>query len=326
MGGSRKYRVISLFSGAGGLDLGFIQAGLDVVWANDVNADAVRTYRRNIGHRIIARDIADVEISTLPEAEVIAGGFPCQGFSLANRNRDINDSRNQLYTFFLDAVRAKKPLCFIAENVKGILSLESGTAFSRILSDFNSAGYKTEFRLVNMADYGIPQRRERVIIIGIRNDAARGSSFQFPEPTHARMATGSLKKWVSIKEAIDGLPAPTGQENLDPNHVCSQYKVVYRNFTAHRPTDPEKPSPTILARGNGGGGVVAIPHYNGARRLSVRESAIVQGFPTDYMFEGSLSSCYRQVGNAVSPPFGRILGKSIIAFIEEVANARGISI
>ena len=155
-----------------------------------------------------------------------------------------------------------------------------------------------------MADYGVPQHRERVIIIGQRNDLGQNMLFHFPKPTHKR------ENWVSIKQAIDNLPEPGNLDN-DPNNYGSKYKIVVKNFTAHRMTNPDMPSPTILARGNGKGGVCAIPHYNGLRRLTIRESAVVQTFPLDFNFTGNMGSCYRQIGNAVPTLFGKILGNEL---------------
>lgn len=303
-------RVISLFSGAGGLDLGLIQAGNTVIWANDIDENAVATYKENIGDHIVCDDIKNIAIRDLPDAEVVVGGFPCQGFSLANRRRSIEDERNQLYRFFYDTIKEKQPKFFIAENVKGILSLGKGELIRQIVDDFKGAGYLTEIHLVNMADYGVPQTRQRVLIIGQRTDIGEKMLFHFPEPTHSKDGK-TLPKWVSIKEAIDHFPDPD-IENSVVNHVYSAYKVEYRNFTGHRQTDPDKPSPTILARGNGKGGVCAIPHYNGKRRLSIRESASVQTFPEDFRFLGSMSACYRQIGNAVPVKFARLLGEELM--------------
>ena len=303
-------KIISLFSGAGGLDLGLIQAGNTVVWANDIDKDAVATYKRNIGNHIIEGDIKDINIEELPNADVVVGGFPCQGFSLANMRRHIMDERNLLYVFFYKTIKIKQPLFFIAENVKGILSLGGGSIVEQIKTDFNEAGYKVEVHKVNMADYGIPQNRERVIFIGQRNDLAKTMLFHFPQPTHSKDGVG-LPKYISIKKAIGTLPEP-GDITKDPNNYGSKYIFIPRDFTAHRITDPNKPSPTILARGNGKGGVCAIPHYNGIRRLSIRESATVQTFPKNFVFIGKMGSCYRQIGNAVPVKFGKILGEELI--------------
>lgn len=303
-------KVISLFSGAGGLDLGLKQAGHDIIWANDFDKNAVETYRHNIGTHIVCNDIKNIDISTIPNADVVIGGFPCQGFSQANRFRMLDDERNHLYKFFYNVIKEKQPMFFIAENVKGILSLGKGEAIKQIVSDFENAGYKTDLHLVNMANYGVPETRQRVIIIGQRIDLSSGWLFQFPKETHSKDGKDGLHKWVSIKEAIERFPDPD-MPNDTLNHEYSKYKVEYRNYTAHRPTDPDKPSPTILARGNGGGGVCAIPHYNGQRRLTVRESAAVQTFPDDFVFFGPRGACYRQIGNAVPVMFAEILGKEL---------------
>lgn len=309
-------KILSLFSGAGGLDLGLIQAGNQVVWANDIDANAVETYRRNIGEHIVHGDIKEIDIKTLPSAEVVVGGFPCQGFSQANRFRMLDDERNFLYRFFYEVIREKQPRFFIAENVKGILSLGSGEAIKQILSDFEAAGYITDLHLVNVADYGVPETRQRVIIIGQRKDLGDTIVFQFPVPTHSKDGKDGKKKWVSIREAIGHFPDPDLPNNVK-NHDYSKYKVEYRDYTAHRQTDPDKPSPTILARGNGGGGVCAIPHYNGQRRLTVRESATVQTFPEDFEFFGVRGSCYRQIGNAVPVKFAKLLGDELIRIEKE---------
>lgn len=303
--------IISLFSGAGGLDLGLIQAGNDVVWANDIDSDAVSTYKKNINNHIIQEDIKNVDITEIPNAEVVVGGFPCQGFSMANMKRHIDDERNVLYKFFYNVISQKQPKFFIAENVKGILSLGKGSVVKLIKEDFENAGYIVEIHKVNMADYGVPQHRERVLFIGQRKDISTQMQFQFPKPTNSKDGKDGLPIWVSIKEAIDDLP-PIGELDKDPNNYGSSYRFIPRNFTAHRVTDPTKPSPTILARGNGKGGVCAIPHYNGERRLSIRESATVQTFPRDFVFCGRMGSCYRQIGNAVPVHFAKILGQELI--------------
>ena len=296
-------KIISLFSGAGGLDLGLIQAGNEIVWANDIDKDAVATYKENIGSHIVCDDIKNIDIEKIPDADVVVGGFPCQGFSLANRLRTLDDDRNQLYKFFYNTIKIKQPKFFIAENVKGILSLGKGEAIKQIVEDFEAAGYITSVNLVNMANYGVPQTRQRVIIIGQRKDLGEKLLFQFPKPSHSKDGK-ELPRWISIKEAIDHFPDPDKENNV-LNHIYSAYKVEYRNFTGHRQTDPEKPSPTILARGNGKGGVCAIPHYNGTRRLSIRESASVQTFPEDFHFNGTMNACYRQIGNAVPVKFAK---------------------
>jgi DNA (cytosine-5)-methyltransferase 1 len=301
--------ILSLFSGAGGLDLGLIKSGNKIIWANDIDENAAATYRKNIGSHIICADIKEVCIAELPVADVVAGGFPCQGFSMANMLRNADDERNKLYRYYYQVIKQKQPKYFIAENVKGILSLDKGNIIKEIIAEFSEAGYNTTYRLCNMADFGIPQNRQRVIIIGQRKDIGNTIIFRFPEKTNGR--DGIPKAWVSIRETIGHFPDPDSENNM-LNHVYSSYKVEFRNFTGHRQTDPDKPSPTILARGNGKGGVCAIPHYNGKRRLTIRESAAIQTFPEDFEFVGQMNSCYRQIGNAVPVQFASLLGKELI--------------
>lgn len=314
-------RVISLFSGAGGLDLGLIQAGHEIVWANDHDVDAVETYRKNIGDHICAGDIQSIDVSALPIADVVVGGFPCQGFSQANLKRSAGDERNSLYRYFYNTVISKKPRYFLAENVRGILSMEGGAAIRKIISDFTEAGYRVAYKLFNVADYGVPQTRLRVIIAGTMKDLPVSANFLFPSPTHARHPeTSGLRPWVTVSEALAPIPEPGGSSDALPNQVFSKYKVTDRNFTGHRKTDPEKPSPTILARGNGKGGVCAIMHPKNHRRMSVRESATVQTFPLAFEFCGALNSCYRQVGNAVPVRFAKVLGDVLACLDKETGQ------
>lgn len=305
-------KVVSLFSGAGGLDLGFQNAGFDIVWANDFDEDACKTYSLNIGNHIIHANVADIPSTDIPYCDVIIGGFPCQGFSQANLKRSTKDDRNQLYLEFLRIVKDKKPKYFVAENVRGILSLDSGNAIKKIIDDFEDAGYRIQYQLFNTADYGVPQTRYRVIIMGIRNDL--NHEYIFPAPTHISPTKKNplgLKPWLSIAEALKDIKEPEDDTCDLKNHIYSQYKITNRNFTGHRETDPSKPSPTILARGNGKGGVCAIQHPKNHRRMSIRESALIQAFPIDFEFVGSMTSCYRQVGNAVPVLFAETIAKSL---------------
>lgn len=303
-------RVCSLFSGAGGLDLGLIQSGHTVVWANDFDADCVSTYRHNIGDHIVLGSIEDISSSEIPDVDVVVGGFPCQGFSQANMLRFEDDERNRLYLEFRRVVEDKRPQWFLAENVRGILSLGGGQAIERIKRDFSNAGYRVQVRLFNTADYGVPQTRLRVIIAGTRKDLPSSCDYEYPEPTHSKRPIGNQKSWISIGEALAHIPEPEEAPHI-LNHVYSRYKVTNRNFTGHRTTDSSKPSPTILARGNGKGGVCAIQHPQNHRRMSIREQATVQTFPEDFEFIGKLNSCYRQVGNAVPVLFGKYLGEQL---------------
>lgn len=297
-------KIVSLFSGAGGLDLGFTQAGHHVVWANDLYGDAVETYRNNIGRHIVCKDITEIPSSEIPFCDMVIGGFPCQGFSVANTKRCANDKRNVLYLQLLRVISEKRPVFFLAENVKGLVNFEGGKVFERILDDFSKAGYRVSHRVFNAADYGVPQKRERVIIVGVRNDV--NFEFSFPEPTHSKDGIGGLRKWVGVAAALEGLPDPDVPNDV-PNHTYSKYKLNFNGYIGHRPLNPAQPAPTVTARGDDRGGVVILPHPTASRRMTGRELATVQGFPTDFRFAGRLSSVYRQIGNAVPPPLAKAI-------------------
>lgn len=288
-------KVVSLFSGAGGLDLGFQKAGHELIWANDNYADAVETYRKNIGKHIVPADIREIPSSEIPDCDIVIGGFPCQGFSVANTKRNTSDSRNYLYRELLRIISDKRPRFFVAENVKGILSLDQGKVFTTILKDFSFA-YNISYALLNAADYGVPQKRERVIIVGIREDMQY--TYIFPEPSHSKDGGGGKCKWISSGEALADFPDPDTKNNV-PNHVYSKYKLNFNGYLGHRKLDPSLPAPTVTARGDNRGGVVVLPHPNDARRMTCRELATIQSFPPDFEFCGNKSSVYRQIANAV---------------------------
>lgn len=292
--------IVSLFAGAGGLDLGFIKAGHKVIWANDNYHDAVETYKLNIGNHIICKDIEDVKNENIPNHNVLIGGFPCQGFSVANMGRDTSDERNTLYLQLLRVLDFHKPEYFLAENVKGILSLAKGEVFKMIIKDFESCGYSVSYRLVNSADYGVPQKRQRVIIFGVRNDLDK--KLYFPEPTHSKKhLEDGLKPWVSIGSVLSKIPDPDSCDHNLENHTYSKFKLKFNGYLGNRKIDPDQPAPTVTARGDSKGGVVVLHHPSNERRMSARELASTQSFPLNFKFFGTQSSVYRQIGNAVPP-------------------------
>lgn len=299
-------KVVSLFSGAGGLDLGFVRAGHKIVWANDLYPDAVETYRANIGKHIVCENISKVASSSIPDCDIVIGGFPCQGFSVANTKRSLDDSRNVLYRELIRVIRDKRPRFFLAENVKGLLHFANGIVFKKILSEMSGLGYKVKHQLFNAADYGVPQKRERVIIVGIRKDV--DFDYIFPKPTHDKDEKDGLPRWVGVGEALANIPDPDKPNKL-PNHIYSKYKLNFNGYIGHRPLDPTKPAPTVTARGDDRGGVVILPHPSNLRRMTGRELAAVQSFPLDFEFKGPLSSVYRQIGNAVPPRLSEAIAK-----------------
>lgn len=396
--------VISLFSGAGGMDLGFIKAGCKIIWANDIDPDAVKTYKKNIGDHITLADITEIENKEIPNnPDIIIGGFPCQGFSVANTKRNMDDKRNYLYREMLRIIEDKQPKIFVAENVKGLFSMEKGQVLEMIKKDFENIGYKTDIKLLNSADYGVPQYRERVIIIGNK----MGVENKYPQPTHkphsnqtTLMETG-LKEHITVKEAIGHLsdvkisynPIEVNGEiiynhiaftnvhdkfwkrkhDVSQADICDYLKswrnnsewstkkidehFGYKHTAGHwfrkdnnsgtipspedwwelkkilkfddkydkkvteleekeivfeqslRITNWETPSDTITATS-------PEIHVNKKRRLSVRECAILQSFPDDFIFTGSLSSMHRQVGNAVPVKMSKAIAESVLKMLE----------
>lgn len=306
-------RVVSLFSGAGGLDFGFIKAGHQILWANDLYRDAVETYQKNIGNHIVCEDISKISTSDIPDCDIVIGGFPCQGFSVANTKRHVDDERNVLYKQLLRVIRDKNPKFFLAENVKGILSIGKGKVFQMILDDFQSIGYNVQYRVLNAADYGVPQTRLRVIIVGVRKDVH--FEYKYPSPINSKDGANGLPRWVSVSDALKDIPDPDLPNNL-PNHNYSKYKLSFNGYIGHRPLNPDMPAPTVTARGDDKGGVVILPHPTAARRMSCRELATIQSFPLDYEFQGNRSSVYRQIGNAVPVLLGYAVAKQFNLYEE----------
>ena len=306
-------KIVSLFSGAGGLDLGLKMAGHKIIWANDIFEEAISTYRNNIGDHISNQDICAVKSSQIPDCDVVVGGFPCQGFSVANMGRTMADPRNQLFKQMVRIVRDKQPRFFVAENVKGLLSLGKGEALVAIKKDFTKAGYKVHHQLVNAADYGVPQSRMRLLIIGVRNDLEIVDEI-LAVPTHADPAIAfkiGRKPWRSVGEALAHIPEPENARHI-PNHECSKYKLRFNGHLGHRRIDPNRPAPTVTGRGDERGGVVVLHHPRNHRRMTARELAAVQSFPDDFVFSGAKTSAYRQIANAVPPLLGKAIGALLV--------------
>lgn len=207
--------VVSLFSGAGGKDVGFEKAGFDVIWANDIDSSACQTYRHNFNRSTVFEGpIEDIDTNTIPDADVIIGGFPCQGFSVARSIRKEDDRRNALYLEMLRVVQAKKPKVFVAENVRGILSLGGGRAIERIKSDFEDAGYQVDVFLVDATEFGLPQKRERVFIVGNRENRPNPNPSS-PLPLNSSFSGDKAK---TVRETIGDIVSLGGI----PNHEIDE--------------------------------------------------------------------------------------------------------
>ena len=364
-------KIVSYFSGAGGLDLGFALAGHEIIWSNDFDDKAVESYNFNIGkymnHQSLLADIVNLLNtskeninSILPDCDVIIGGFPCQGFTIANLDRSMEDSRNFLYLQLLKGISVKRPPYFLLENVKGLESMENGKILPMIMDDLENAGtinskffeeegpgYKVFYNVINALYFGVPENRERVIILGIRNDIFDKSPlkkfinfnkkvdkkydkrklldipylfskdsdvvlekkpFEIVNELYENFINGKvnkptiknpvvLYKTTTLRDAIGDLPLDYSNEI--PNHTGSKCVVKIKNAMGNRATDWDKEAPTIMGRGSGTGGPLIPPHPNQHRRLTVREVARIQTFPDKFIFKGSNSRGYRQIGNAV---------------------------
>jgi DNA (cytosine-5)-methyltransferase 1 len=305
-------KVVSLFSGAGGLDLGLVRAGHQIVWANDIFLDAARTYRANIGDHIDTRDISNVPSSEVPDCDVVVGGFPCQGFSVANRERTSDDPRNQLFKEMVRITGEKQPRYFVAENVRGLLSIDKGRVLAQIEQSFSSVGYRVQHKLIDAANYGVPQHRIRLLIVGVRSDLEEFTEFP-PNQTHAdpeRATLLGLFPWRTVGQALEHLPEPYVGKHI-PNHENSKYKLRFNGHLGHRFVDSTRPAPTVTARGDEKGGVVILHHPGNHRRMTARELAAVQSFPDTFVFSGTKTSAYRQIANAVPPLLATAIGKML---------------
>lgn len=262
--------VVSLFSGGGGLDLGFQSAGFRIIWAIDNNLNAVNTYKANIGNHIICEDINKIDLKNIPRADIVIGGPPCQSFSLAG-NRNVEDDRGQLVWRYISIIEEVKPKAFLFENVTGLLSAknEKGEKIIELLKNaFREIGYTVTTQVVNAADYGIPQRRKRVIIVGMKGKRA----FSFPQVTHNESGIG-LKKYVSVKEALDDLPKVTEDENGSVSYVelpKTEYQKMMRSsekVTEHFMPQMSELDKFIVEHVKPGGNYMDIPPEVNSSRI-----------------------------------------------------------
>ena len=205
-----EIKVVSLFSGGGGLDYGFLKKGYKILWAIDNEKNAVETYKKNIGDHIICKDINEILVSSLPKCDVVIGGPPCQSFSLAG-NRRTDDIRGKLVWKYFDIIEHLQPAAFLFENVLGLLSAKNHDGekvFPLLSKAFENLGYKINANIVDAVDYGVPQRRKRMIIVGFKGK----KSFIFPPPTHGEFSKSGIKP-VSVEDALDDLPKVSNDKN-----------------------------------------------------------------------------------------------------------------
>lgn len=347
---------IDLFSGAGGLSLGLQLAGGSPVGGVDFDEDSINTYKSNFPRALYTHCGAIEDWNPAPSLEgtnVIIGGPPCQGFSLARGQRFVDDPRNSLYKHFVRTVEEVRPEWFVLENVEGILNIGGGLIREQIFEDFEIAGYTVAVRVINMADYGVPQRRRRAIFVGHRN----GKEFHWPDPMHSKLGgndvSDDLPRHRSVYDALGDLDLPQG--NYFAHRANSQMRGPRNRVVATEPAftlrvrgdefalcehpaessfiPGAKPDEPLSARAPGnvfqelmqgwlpeGGTSHALARttsrpkkLKGTRRLTIREQARLQSFPDAFNFTGSVVSQARQIGNAVPPLFGKVLFESIAA-------------
>ena len=327
--------IISLFSGAGGLDLGFEKAGFQTIWANEYDKDIWETYEKNFPHTTLdRRSITKIPSKDVPEAIGIIGGPPCQSWSEAGSLRGIEDHRGQLFFEFIRLLRDKKPLFFLAENVSGMLASRHSEALNNIKRLFEESGYTLSFKLLNAHDYGVAQDRKRVFFVGYRKDL--GIRFEFPSP----LSTKRYLKDIIWDLKENALPAKEkNYTNADrcslPNHeyAIGTFSTIYmsRNrvrswdepsFTIqaggrHAPIHPQAPKMQFVEQNKR----IFVPSKEHLyRRLSVRECARIQSFPDTHIFYyRNVMAGYKMVGNAVPPNMAYFLAKKIKQDLEKIS-------
>lgn len=322
----KNITVCSLFSGCGGLDLGF-EGNFDflgtkyekndfkIVFANDIEQRACETFENNFElkphHDDIREFLENGGKSKIPDCDVVTGGFPCQDFSMAGKRKGLNSERGLLYKSMKRVIELKKPKLFLAENVKGLTNL--GNVLDIIKKDFGSISpkYIVKHKLLNAAHYGVPQRRERVFIIGVREDIYKKyGPFIFPKPTK------NESNWTTAKAALNDLI------NNDTITHQNQYSGA-RNYGSHaqgnKPIKADLPSITIRAEHHGN----IEFHYSEPRRLTIRECARLQSFPDTFNFAGATSNIYKQIGNAVPPVLAWHLAQAIQNYLK--GNSRNMN-
>ncbi len=321
--------IASFFSGCGGLDLGFEQAGFRVVWANDSNPDVRATYMQNHrGTTFVPGDIRKIRVEDIPACDGFIGGPPCQSWSVAGKQRGLEDARGQMFLVYINLIKVKKPKFFLIENVKGLLSERFKDVFEKFVSRLDTIGYDVNWKLLDAANYDVPQNRERVFIIGFRKDLS--IQFDFPQPTTLQAIT--LRKAIGdIKEPPRGFRS---EKITTPNCTRANHDIYTGSFNpyyyyANRRRGWERPSFTIHATGENAPLHPSSPPmaYLGPekwtfqpgreheyRRLSVRECARIQTFPDNFVFDcPNILALYKMIGNAVPPRLARALGKAVLA-------------
>jgi len=310
LAGRKHFTVVSLFSGCGGMDLGFkggfsflgkkyARLPFAIEWANELNAAACRSYKKNIGSHIQEGDIWQMMDHLPAYADVVIGGFPCQDISVNGLGAGLSGRRSGLYRAMVETVARIKPKVFVAENVKGLLMKHHAPALEKVIADFRGLGYDVSYHLYNAASYGVPQSRERVMIVGT---APGVSGFSIPEITHEK------KDFVTAKRALEDLAHLGEDESI--NHIWS--RAIRSPEQGNRRLIADRVGYTIRAECHGN----IQWHYSAPRRISMREAARIQSFPDNFIFDSKLRETERQVGNAVPPVLAWHVAKAVASCLK----------
>lgn len=327
---NKKYKVASLFAGCGGSDLGILggfeflgkkysKLPFDIVYALDNDAKAVATYNANFKHPAVMKNIEDCEMTEIPDIDFLIGGFPCQSFSTVNPKKNPFDARGQLFKQMAKILKVKQPKIFIGENVKGMLVLKNGAIYRSIEKSFEKSGYVVVHKLVNAANYGVPQRRQRVFMVGIRKDIA--TKFEFPDELYAEEPTGKQKKWRGVGMVIDSL-IPDDPKYFFSEKAVKGMRKAKNNMKRGLWQDLDKPCLTLtshLAKVsiNSRDPVLLVDEKKDLyRRFTPREAARIQSFPDSFEFVGSDANAYKQIGNAIAPVVMWHMAKKVLAILE----------
>lgn len=306
---ANNLKVASLFCGCGGSDLGLLggftylgnhyqRLAFDIIFAVDIDKFAVDTYNRNFLNHAVCADVSDITFSSLPDVDVLIGGFPCQSFSTVNPTKDTNDERANLYKQIARFLKEKHPKYFICENVKGLITLKQGSIIQKIISEFESEGYNVRYKLMKAVEFGIPQKRERVFIVGVRNDLT--CNYIYPAPIN------TLENAVPLKRVIDRLDIDEGKYYFSERAVQGM-KNAKKNMKRGLWQDLNGPCLTItshLAKTsiNSRDPLLLVdPQKELYRRFTPREAARIQSFPDDFKLNKSEAKSYKQIGNAIPP-------------------------
>lgn len=305
----KKWSVVSLFAGCGGLDLGF-KGGFDfngvnlkrlpfeILAAYDFDEKCVETYNLNITKHAHVLDLSDYSPKDVPAAEIVIGGFPCQDFATCGPRRGLNSDRGKLYKALIKYAKQHKPLAIIGENVPGLANIANGEALKTITKEIEAVGYRVNVWRMYAPDYGVPQSRTRLFIVGVRDDLAGFPVM--PAPSHE-------KKHRSIKWAIQDLEKIKDESVPNQSQYFLASKAKKGNGQGDETSRADEPSYTVRANAKSR----VQFHYSLDRRLTVRECARLQTFPDDFVFPYSATTNIMQIGNAVPPMLGHIVASSV---------------